>query len=135
MAENSHCPFVFLVIESKTGRPVYNSLVMIQLETTQTIPLTLWEDGTIRIADSRVTLDVIIHAYLRGESPEEIHEGFPSLKLRDIYGAIYYYLDHKAQVDEYLRTQQCEADETRRLIESEMPSDEWRARMRAIRGQ
>lgn len=108
------------------------SLVMIQLETTQTIPLTIWEDGTIRIADSRVTLDVIIHAYLRGESPEEIHEGFPSLKLRDIYGAIYYYLDHKDSVDEYLSQQQREAEEMRRLIETEMPSDEWRERMRAI---
>lgn len=108
---------------------------MIQLETTQTISLTLWGDGTIRIADSRVTLDVVIHAYLRGESPEKIHEGFPSLKLRDIYGAIYYYLDHKAQVDEYLREQQREAEEIRYLIESKMPSDEWRARMRAIRDQ
>lgn len=108
---------------------------MIQLETTRTVPLTLWEDGTIRINNSRVTLDVIIHAYLRGESPEEIHEGFPSLKLRDIYGAIYYYLDHKDSVDEYLSEQQREAEETRRLIETEMPSDEWRERMRVVRDQ
>jgi len=108
---------------------------MIQLETTQTVPLTLWEDGTIRIANSRVMLDVIIHAYLRGESPEEIHEGFPTLKLRDIYGAIYYYLEHKERIDEYLRDQEQKAEETRRFIESEMPSDEWRARMRAIRDQ
>jgi uncharacterized protein (DUF433 family) len=108
---------------------------MIQLETTQTVPLTLWEDGTIRITDSRVTLDVIIHAYLRGESPEEIHEGFPSLGLQDIYGAIYYYLEHKDQVHGYLREQERMAEETRRFIESEMPSDQWREKMRAMRNQ
>ncbi|MCI0388904.1 MAG: DUF433 domain-containing protein [Acidobacteria bacterium] len=108
---------------------------MIQLETTQTVPLTLWEEGTIRIIDSRVTLDVILHAYLRGESPEEIHEGFPSLRLRDIYGAIYYYLEHKDQVHEYLREQERMSEETRRFIESEMPSDQWRERMREIRDQ
>jgi uncharacterized protein (DUF433 family) len=122
-------------MEMETKRPVYNSLAMIQLETKQTLPLTLWEDGTIRITNSRVTLDVIIHAYLRGESPEEIHEGFPSLKLRDIYGAIYYYLENKERVDEYMRDQEQQAEETRRFIESEMPSDEWRARMRTIRDQ
>ena len=106
---------------------------MIQLETTQIVPLTLWEDGTIRIHDSRVTLDVILHAYLRGESPEEIQEGFPSLRLRDIYGAIYYYLEHKDQIHEYLREQERIEEETRRFIESEMPSDQWREPMRAMR--
>ncbi len=119
----------------ETKRPVYNSFAMIQLETKQTLPLTLWEDGTIRITNSRVTLDVIIHAYLRGEAPEEIHEGFPSLKLRDIYGAIYYYLENKDRVDEYLRDQERLAEETRHFIESEMSSDEWRARMRILRDQ
>ncbi|MGH9842640.1 MAG: DUF433 domain-containing protein [Blastocatellia bacterium] len=92
---------------------------MIQLETTQTVPLTQWEDGTIRIANSGVMLDVILHAYLRGESPEEIREGFPTLKLRDIYGAIYYYLDHEERIDEYLHDQEQKAEEIRRFIESE----------------
>jgi uncharacterized protein (DUF433 family) len=108
---------------------------MIQLETTQTVPLTIWEDGTIRITDSRVTLDVILHAYLRGESPEEIHEGFPSIRLRDIYGAIYYYLEHTERVTEYLRKQEQLAEETREFIENAMPSEEWRNRMRNLRDQ
>jgi uncharacterized protein (DUF433 family) len=108
---------------------------MIQVASTQTVPLTVWEDGTIRITGSRVTLDVILHAYLRGESPAEIQAGFPSIKLRDIYGAIYYYLEHQAQVDEYLRRQEQEAEAARHFIENNWPSAEWRARLQAHRAQ
>lgn len=113
---------------------VYNP-VMIELQTTQTLPLTRWEDGTIRFVNSRVTLDVVLHAFQRGETPEQIHEGFPSLKLSDIYGAIYYYLAHKDQIDEYLRQQQRAEEEARRFVESQWPSEEWRARIKDRRGQ
>lgn len=38
----------------------------------------------------------------RGNSPESIQAEYPLLKPAQIYGAIAFYLDHKADIDEYL---------------------------------
>jgi uncharacterized protein (DUF433 family) len=65
-----------------------------QLEVSQIRPLTQWEDGTIRITGTRVTLDVIIHQFKLGATVEQMHDSFPAASLQDIYGAIYYYLAH-----------------------------------------
>ena len=67
---------------------------MIELETMQTVPLIAGEDGVIRITGSRVTLDSIVSQFKRGATAEEIQHAFPSLSLREIYGAISYYLEH-----------------------------------------
>lgn len=50
----------------------------------------------------RVSLDSVVYAFKRGESPEAIQEDFPCLKLAQIYGAIAFYLDHQAEIDQYL---------------------------------
>lgn len=61
--------------------------------------------GVMRVADTHVMLDSIIAAFERGHSPETIRSQFPSLLLEQVYGAIAYYLSHRAEVDEYLRRQ------------------------------
>jgi uncharacterized protein (DUF433 family) len=91
---------------------------MMTLETTQAVPLTIVEGGTIRITGTRVSLDVVIHHYQRGESPEEIQEAFPTLNLADIHAVISYYLNHREEVEEYLRQQEVKAEELRQKIES-----------------
>ena len=63
---------------------------------------------------ARVTLDSIVQAYLRGETPEEIAERFPAVSLADIYGTIAYYL--RDQVDVYLAEQTAKAERIRRKI-------------------
>ena len=70
---------------------------MDNLDLTYTAPLTYGEDGTIRIRGSRVTLDSILHAFQQGATAEQIQDSFPSVLLRDIYGAIAYYLEHREQ--------------------------------------
>ena len=89
------------------------------IDTLQTVPLTLTQDGTIRVSGSRVSLDSIIYQYLQGGSAEQIHESFPSLKLADIYGVISYYLNHRDTIDAYLRQQEVKAEALRRRIESD----------------
>lgn len=106
---------------------------MTRLETTQSAPLTLGEDGTIRISGSRVSLDSVVHQFKLGATAEQIQEDFPSLTLREIYGAIYYYLEHEEEVEEYLRQQERAAAETRRLIDSRPDSAALRERLRARR--
>src|SRR5262245_45261443 len=83
------------------------------LDLTYTAPLICEEDGTIRIRGSRVTLDSILHAFQQGATAERIQDSFPSVTLGDIYGAIAYYLGHRARVDAYLRTQEQAAQEAR----------------------
>ena len=93
---------------------------MMTLETTQTVPLTLWEDGTIRVKGTRLLIDMIVGAYNRGESPEEIFESFPSeiYTVADIYSIIAYYLTHKEKIDEYLADREKKAKKIRKEIES-----------------
>ena len=59
--------------------------------------------GAYRVAGSRVSLDSVVYAFLRGESPEGIAESFPALNLQQVYGAVAFYLSHRDVVDAYLR--------------------------------
>ncbi|MEL6468605.1 MAG: DUF433 domain-containing protein [Cyanobacteria bacterium J06623_4] len=66
-------------------------------------------DGGYWIAQTRISLDSIVVNFLQGLSPETIAtECFPSLSLEQVYGAIAYYLGHRAEVDTYL--QQADAE-------------------------
>ncbi|MGZ8846458.1 MAG: DUF433 domain-containing protein [Pyrinomonadaceae bacterium] len=92
---------------------------MATLEQTQTHPLRLADDGTIRIASSRVSLDSVVHHYKLGASAEQIAQKFPALDLADVYAAISYFLNNEETVEEYLQQQEAEGDEVQRKIESE----------------
>jgi uncharacterized protein (DUF433 family) len=59
-------------------------------------------DGNYYVAGTRVSLDSIVHAFRRGESPETIRQNFDLLHLEEVYGAIVYYLANQADVDAYL---------------------------------
>src|SRR6202163_117751 len=60
-------------------------------------------DGGYYVAGTRISLDSVAYAFNRGHSPERILEEFPLLlKLSSVYGAIAFYLDHKAEIDKYL---------------------------------
>ena len=54
---------------------------MIVLETTQNVPLTLTENGTIRVTGSRVTLESVVYQYQQGSSAGAIRK-FSSPKAR-----------------------------------------------------
>jgi uncharacterized protein (DUF433 family) len=60
-------------------------------------------DGAFWIIGTRVSLDSVVYAFLRGSSPESIAQSFPILKLEEVYGAITYYLAHSEEVDATLR--------------------------------
>ena len=102
------------------------------IQTTQTVPLTLWEDGTIRVKDTRLLSDMIVGAHNRGECPEEIFESFPSTEytVADIYLVISYYLTHKSKIDKYLAKREKEAEKIRKEIESSPGYKEKNERLR-----
>jgi uncharacterized protein (DUF433 family) len=99
------------------------------------VPLRVDEDGTVRMADSRVTLDTVIGAYRRGDTPEEIADGFPSVPAADIYATIAWYLQHREQVDAYLAQREQEAAAIRAVIEADPQYQALRERWRARKAQ
>lgn len=75
--------------------------------------------GGWRVADSRISLDSILHAHFEGKSPEAIAQEFPSLSEEQIYGAIAFYLHHRAEIDEYLARQEAEWQKFSAVSESQ----------------
>jgi len=59
-------------------------------------------NGAYYIAGARVSLDSVVYAFLRGESPEGIAESFPALGLEQIFGALAFYMANREVVDRYL---------------------------------
>ena len=60
-------------------------------------------NGGYYVAGTRISLDSVVYAFNRGDSPERILEEFPLLeKGSRVYGAIAFYLDHKVEIDKYL---------------------------------
>jgi uncharacterized protein (DUF433 family) len=113
---------------------MYNHPVA-HFDTTQTAPLTLWDDGSIRIGDSRVPIDTVVHEFESGSTAEQIQDDFPSLSLREIYGTISYYLDHGDRLQEYLLRREQEAAEVRREVEDPARAGAMRRRIREQNAQ
>lgn len=108
---------------------------MTTLENRQSLPLTVWEDGSIRVVGSRVTLDSIVHEFKLGATAEQVLHSFPSVTLREVYAAISYYLNNTEAVEEYLRERERGADETRQFIETHLDTKSLRERILARRDQ
>jgi uncharacterized protein (DUF433 family) len=62
-------------------------------------------DGCYYVTGTRVSLDSLIHAFHRGESPETICQNFEVLRLEEVYGAITHYLANQAEMDAFLLRQ------------------------------
>lgn len=73
------------------------------------VPLRTEPDGTVRIGQTRVTLDSIVTLYREGCTAEEIVEQFDCLSLADVHGAIAYLLTHQADVDRYMAERDSQA--------------------------
>lgn len=87
----------------------------------QIAPIKIDQDGAARVGGTRVLLDVIVDAFLNGDSPEEIQDGYDAVTLADVYGVISYYLTHREEVDAYMRQREEEAEALRREIEANQP--------------
>lgn len=82
-------------------------------------------EGGYYIARTRVSLDSVVYAFLRGESPEGIAESFPALNLEQIFGALAYYEANREDIDRYLNAGRSEFETLReqwRLSHPELSS-------------
>src|SRR5712692_10883715 len=88
-------------------------------------------EGGYYVAGTRVSLDSVIYAFLRGESPEGIAESFPAISLEQVYGAITFYLGNREAIDAYL--EQGKAEFARLREESRQKHPQFYARLEAAR--
>ena len=96
-------------------------------------PLVKTDDGVLRVAGTRVTLDSVVAAFDLGGTPEEIVQRYPSLDLASTYAVLAYVLRNRADVDAYLVGRGQAATEVRTEVESRFPPDGIRARLMARR--
>ena len=108
---------------------------MKQLNFTQTAPLNLDSEGTIRLTGSRITFDTLMAAFKKGNTAEQIQDSFPSLSLTQIYGAIAWYFAHQAEAEDYLKEREAEAEVIRQEIENQPGQAAFRETMRQRREQ
>lgn len=78
--------------------------------------------GAYYIAGSRVSLDSVVYAFLRGESPEGIAESFPALGLEQVFGALAFYVANREVVDCYLSEGEREFEVMRRQARRDHPA-------------
>jgi uncharacterized protein (DUF433 family) len=77
-------------------------------------------DGWYYVAGSRVSLASIVYEYRDGAAAEAIQQNFTTLSLKQVHGAIAYYLGHRRVADEYLRKLEAKWDEMQRAA---VPAD------------
>jgi uncharacterized protein (DUF433 family) len=85
----------------------------------ETVPLVQLENGAVRVRNSRVTLETIVHRMQMGNTVEEIHDGFPTVSVTQIKEILDWYFDNKAEADEYLQQVEEEGKRLRQWAESQ----------------
>lgn len=54
------------------------------------------------IKDTRTPVRAIVEMWRIGVSPEEIPQRLPHLRLSQVFDALSYYLDHQAEINDYI---------------------------------
>ncbi len=70
-------------------------------------------DGEVRLAGHRIGLYHFIFYYNQGFTAEMLLGQFPTLELALVHKVIVFYLEHRDQVDRYVRQYQAEVDRLR----------------------
>jgi uncharacterized protein (DUF433 family) len=78
-------------------------------------------NGGYCVAGTRVSLDSVVYAFLKGESPEGIQDSYKALNLEQIFGSLAYYLANRPVIDEYLRQQRIDFDRMREEARAKRP--------------
>ena len=84
-------------------------------------PLVEDSAGAIRVGGSRVLLELVIHAFQDGASPESIVQRYDALSLSDVYSTIGYFLRHWESVEAYLKQREEKAETVRQSVMIQQP--------------
>lgn len=95
------------------------------------VPLVTDDAGRLVVPATRVSLDILVAAFKRGESPEAVHEDYDSVSLADVHATFSYYLRHMPDVEQYLRGQEELSDKLRTQVEANSGAEGLRAKLLA----
>ncbi len=82
-----------------------------------TVPLQSDSSGALRIADTRVLLELIVRAFRAGATPEEIVQAYDTLRLPDVYAVLAWCLNNEMAVADYMAEREFLASDVQREIE------------------
>jgi hypothetical protein len=85
---------------------------------TVVVPLREEPAGVLRVGKSRVLLELVLHKFKAGATPESIVQSYDTLNLADVYAVVSRYLAAPGPFEEYLRIRDELAGEARRAIEA-----------------
>ncbi|MEL6407185.1 MAG: DUF433 domain-containing protein [Chloroflexota bacterium] len=102
---------------------------MLNIPSTIIVPLRYETDGSIRIGETRVLLEVVVRAFQRGDSPDVIADNCSALKLNEIYAVLAYYLQNRDDVAPYLMDVDKDAQDIREKIEAKQDNHSLRQRL------
>jgi uncharacterized protein (DUF433 family) len=95
------------------------------------LPVQEDEDGVLRVAGSRVPVDVLVYDYRNGAIAEEIALNYPTLRLADIHAVLSYYLRYQDEVDAYIAKQERLSEEKRQEVLRRSPQADLREHLRS----
>jgi uncharacterized protein (DUF433 family) len=98
---------------------------------TNTVPLSTDHAGVLRVAGTRVSLDSVVYAFDEGATPEEIAQAYPTLDLAAIYSVIGYYLQNRAEVEQYLGQRKVQRAQLKNAVEARFDPHGLRERLLA----
>ena len=90
------------------------------MPTVEPVAVPLREDpaGALRVGDTHVLLEVVVHAFQCGATPETIVQSYDTLSLPDVYAVLAYCLTHREEIDEYMRRCEAEASAVLRRVQA-----------------
>jgi uncharacterized protein (DUF433 family) len=97
------------------------------------VPLKTNDDGVVYVGNTRVPLETVVGVFNEGATPEEITIQYPALSLADVYLVIGYYLQHRDEVDIYIRQAEMHSEQVRRENQTRFDTTSLRERLLARR--
>lgn len=98
---------------------------------TEIIPLVTDGHGVIRVGGTRVPLETVVASFEQGATAEQIAYQYPVLKLADVYVVISYYLNHRDEIELYMKQVSAEEADAQRIIAEKFDQRGIRARLMA----
>jgi uncharacterized protein (DUF433 family) len=108
-----------MTLRAESGLSGWRTLKAVEAMATEYIEQ---RDGGYFIAATRISLDSVVYAFLRGESPEGIAASFSAIDLEQIFGALAFYMANRETVDRYLREGQKEFEALREQARRDNPA-------------
>jgi len=100
------------------------------------LPLKRWDDGSIRVGGTRLTLDSVVTAFTKREyTAEQIAERFGPIPVEVIYATLAFYLANRDLIDAYVERRESDAEARWAEMAADPRVGETQARLRRARAE